>query len=44
MMDSFNAHILADEASTGGVVVGAGISATLLLFLSNHCNVCCHTW
>lgn len=32
MMDSFNAHILADEASTGDVVVGAGISATLLLF------------
>ena len=32
MMDGFNAHILADEASTGSVVVGTGISATLLLF------------
>ena len=31
-MDGFNAHILADEASTGGVVVGTGISAALLLF------------
>lgn len=32
MMDGFNAHILADEASTGGVVVGTGISAALLFF------------
>ena len=32
MMDNFNAHILADEASAGSVVVGTGISATLLLF------------
>ena len=31
-MDGFNAHILADEASTGSVVVGTGISAALLLF------------
>lgn len=31
-MNDFNAHILADEASTGGVVVGTGISAALLLF------------
>lgn len=31
-MNDFNAHILADEASTGSVVVGAGMSATLLLF------------
>lgn len=32
VMDGFNAQILADEASTGSVVVGTGISATLLLF------------
>ena len=32
MMDGFNAHILSDEASAGSVVVGTGISATLLLF------------
>ena len=31
-MDGFNAHILSDEASAGSVVVGTGISATLLLF------------
>lgn len=31
-MNEFNAHILADEASTGSVVVGTGLSATLLLF------------
>lgn len=31
-MNDFNAQILADEASTGSVVVGTGISATLLLF------------
>ena len=31
-MNDFNAHILADEASTGSVVVGTGLSATLLLF------------
>lgn len=32
MMDSSYAHILSDEASAGSVVVGTGISATLLLF------------
>lgn len=32
MMDSYYAHILSDEASAGSVVVGTGISATLLLF------------
>ena len=32
MMEGFNAHILSDEASAGSVVVGTGISATLLLF------------
>lgn len=31
-MEGFNAHILSDEASVGSVVVGTGISATLLLF------------
>ena len=31
-MDSFNAHILSDDAFAGSVVVGTGISATLLLF------------
>lgn len=31
-MNNFNASILADEASTGSVVVGTGISTTLLLF------------
>ena len=31
-MEGFNAHILSDEASAGSVVVGTGISATLLLF------------
>ncbi len=31
-MDGMNTHILADEASTGSVVVGTGLSATLLLF------------
>ena len=31
-MNGFNAHILADEAYTGVVVVGTSISATLLLF------------
>ena len=32
MMDSYYAHILSDEASAGSVVVGTGLSATLLLF------------
>ena len=32
MTEGFNAHILSDEASAGSVVVGTGISATLLLF------------
>lgn len=32
MMEGMHTHILADEASTGGVVVGTGLSATLLLF------------
>lgn len=32
VMDGFNAHILSDDASTGSVVVGTGISAALLLF------------
>lgn len=32
MINGHNIHILADEASTGSVVVGTGISATLLLF------------
>lgn len=31
-MNGMNTHILADEASTGSVVVGTGLSATLLLF------------
>lgn len=31
-MNESNIHILADEASTGSVVVGTGLSATLLLF------------
>lgn len=31
-MHGSDIHILADEASTGSVVVGAGVSATLLLF------------
>lgn len=32
VIDSFNANILSDEAFAGGVVVGTGISAALLLF------------
>lgn len=31
-MNDFSAHILADEASTGSVVVGTGVSAALILF------------
>lgn len=31
-MNDFSAHILADEATTGSVVVGTGVSAALLLF------------
>ena len=33
--DSFAPNILADEASTGSVVAGTGLSATLLLFFEN---------
>ena len=31
-MNDFGTHILADEATTGSVVVGTGVSAALLLF------------
>jgi len=33
--DSFAPNILADEVSTGGVVAGAGLTTTLLLFFEN---------
>ena len=33
--DSFAPSILADEVSTGGVVAGAGLTTTLLLFFEN---------
>lgn len=33
--DSFVPNIMADEVSTGGVVAGAGLTTTLLLFFEN---------
>ena len=33
--DSLAPNILADEVSTGGIVVGAGLTTTLLLFFEN---------